>query len=322
MPRLSRFSRLASPVDTVTYGEYRIAQRPDDPRPRYRFTGRIAEESPAGFTPRVGRYHLYAGWFCPWSHRVTITRALAGLADVVSVSYVDNARDGRGWAFREQYGPDPVNGFTLLRQAYEATEEGFDGHVSVPMLWDRATAAVVSNDYRTIGIDLATRFRRHATPVVDTYPQEHRDEIEELDAWLGPAVNHGAPAAARPGAEGAAARVALLDAFAALDARLATRRYLIGPTLTEADIRLWVTLVRFDVGANAARTICPGLAAYPHLWAYARDLYTLPAFRRTTDFSSFTVAGAVVPDWHAPAGRPGHAAPAGPPRPRMRGRRS
>ncbi|GIG88452.1 glutathione S-transferase C-terminal domain-containing protein [Plantactinospora endophytica] len=312
MPRLSRFSRLASPVDTATYGEYRVVTRADDPRPRYRFTGRVTEESWAGFTPRPGRYHLYAGWFCPWSQRVTITRALAGLDDVVSVSYVDNVRDGRGWAFREPHGPDPVNGFTLLREAYEATEEGFDGHVSVPVLWDRATAAVVSNDFRTIGIDLATRFHRHAVPVVETYPEEHRDEIEELDAWLGPAVNHGVHAAGRPGAAGAAARAALLDAFGRLDERLADRRYLLGPRLTEADVRLWVTLVRFDVGPNAGRAICPGLATYPHLWAYARDLYTLPAFRRTTDFGSFTVPGAAVPDWHAPADRPGRTAPGGP----------
>lgn len=305
MPKLTPFSRLASPVDTATYGEYRIVQRVGDPRPLYRFAGRIAEESWAGFTPRVGRYHLYAGWFCPWSQRVTITRALANLQDVISVSYVDNVRDGRGWAFRERHGPDPVNGFTLLRQAYEATEEGFDGHVSVPTLWDRATAAVVSNDFRTIGIDLATQFRRHAVPVVDTYPERYRDEIEELDAWLGPAVNHGAHAATRPGLEGERARTALLDAYAALDERLATRRHLVGSTVTEADIRLWVTLVRYDVGPNAHQTINPGLSAYPHLWAYARDLYTVPAFRTTTDFTSFTAPGARVPDWHAPADRPG-----------------
>ncbi|MFC6020802.1 glutathione S-transferase C-terminal domain-containing protein [Plantactinospora solaniradicis] len=304
MPTLSPFSRLASPVDTTTYGEYRIVRRPDDPRPLYRFTERIAENSYAGFTPRVGRYHIYAGWFCPWSHRVTITRALAGLDDVVSVSYVDNARDGRGWAFRDRYGPDPVNGFTLLRQVYEATEEGFDGHVSVPVLWDRATASVVSNDFRTIGIDLATQFRRHVTPVVDTYPEEHRAEIEDLDAWLGPAVNHGVRAAARPGPDGVHARRILLDAFAALDERLATRRYLVGSVLTEADVRLWVTLVRYDAGPNARRTINPGLSAYPHLWAYARDLHTLPAFRDTTDFDTFTAPGAEVPDWSAPATRP------------------
>ncbi|MEV4630349.1 glutathione S-transferase C-terminal domain-containing protein [Micromonospora sp. NPDC049523] len=301
MPGLSPFSRLATPVDLDTYGEYRIVRRPDDPRPLYRFSARLSDNSPAGFTPRAGRYHLYAGWFCPWSQRVTITRALARLEDVVSVSYVDNQRDGRGWAFRERYGPDPVNGFTLLRQAYEATEEGFDGHISVPTLWDRATAGVVSNNFKTIGIDLATSFRHLATPIVDTYPERYRDEIEELDEWLNPAVNHGVGAAARPGPDGAHARTALLDAFAVLDERLATRRYLVGPTLTEADIRLWVTLVRYDVGPNATRAINPGLHEYPHLWAYARDLYTLPAFRATTDFTSFTAAGATIPDWHAPA---------------------
>jgi putative glutathione S-transferase len=301
MPGLSPVQRLASPADPDTHGEYRIVRRPDDPRPLYRFSGRVSEQSPDGLTPRADRYHVYAGWFCPWSQRVTITRALAGLENIVSVSYVDNARDGRGWAFRERYGPDPVNGFTLLREAYEATEENFDGHVSVPTLWDRATAAVVSNNFKTIGIDLATGFGHLATRLVDTYPERHRDEIEELDEWLNPAVNHGAGAAARPGPDGSRARSALLDAFAVLDERLAVRRYLVGPTVTEADIRLWVTLVRYDVGPNAHRAINPGLHEFPHLWAYARDLYSRPAFRRTTDFTSFTAPGAQIPDWHAPA---------------------
>src|SRR4051812_40821850 len=109
MSTLPRSSRLASPVDTAAHGEYRIARDPDDSRPLYRFAGRVVDD------PEPGRYHLYAGWFCPWSQRVTIAHALAGLRDVVTVSFVDNERDGRGWAFRERYGPDPVNGFTLLR---------------------------------------------------------------------------------------------------------------------------------------------------------------------------------------------------------------
>ncbi|GGM21875.1 glutathione S-transferase C-terminal domain-containing protein [Dactylosporangium sucinum] len=281
MPRLPRSSRLASPVDTAAYGEYRVVRDPGDPRPLYRFAGRITEAE-------AGRYHVYAGWFCPWAQRITITIELAGLRDVVGVSYVDNARDGRGWAFRERYGPDPVNGFTLLRQAYEATEPGFDGHVSVPTLWDRATGRVLSNEYKTLGIDLATRFRSIAAPAVDTYPEALRDEIEALDEWLNPAVNHGAHKAATD----PEARTALLDAFATLDERLSTRRYLTGPGITQADVRLWVTLARYG----------EGLADYPHLWAYARDLYTVPAFRDTTDFSTFGTPN--VLDWTTPAERP------------------
>ncbi|WP_433604602.1 hypothetical protein ACQP2P_25090 [Dactylosporangium sp. CA-139114] len=154
MSKLPRSSRLASPVDTAAHGECRISRRPDDPRPLCRFTGHVVED------PQPGRYHIDAGWCCPWSQRVTITRALAGLEDAVTVSYVDNQRGGRGRAFRERYGPGPVNGFTLLRHAYEATEEGFDGHVSMPALWDRHLARVVRNDFAGIGIDLATRFGR------------------------------------------------------------------------------------------------------------------------------------------------------------------
>lgn len=294
MAKLSQATRLAGPVDIATYGEYRI---PDTPGPLLRFTGRITAEGE--FTARPFRYHVYGGWFCPWSHRVAITRALAGLEDIVTMSFVDGERDGRGWAFRDQYGPDPVNGFTLLREVYEATEEGFDGHVCVPALWDRATARLVSNDSRGIGIDLATRFGHLAAPVIRTYPEHLREDIEQLDGWLGPAVNHGVGAAVRPGP----ARDALLEAFEQLDGRLSRSRYLLGDELTEADVRLWVTLVRYDVGPNAGRTVNPGLHVYPHLWSYARDLYTIPAFRDTTDFATFSRPGALLPDWSAPADR-------------------
>jgi putative glutathione S-transferase len=275
-------SRFASPADVATYGEYRI--KPDD-RPLYRFTGRITADGSSGFAAEPGRYHIYAGWFCPWAQRTTIERALHGLQNVVGVSYVDDDRDARGWAFREKYGPDPVNGFELLRDAYEATEPGFDGHVSVPTLWDRQTNRIVSNDFAAIGLDLATQFGKWSNGA-DTYPETLRDQIEELDRWLAPAVNRGL-----------SDHPTLLDAFADLDARFAKSRYLLGSELTEADVRLWVTLVRYDVGANAARTINPGLPEYPHLWAYARELYQLPAFHETTKFSSFSRPGATVPDW-------------------------
>ncbi len=292
-------TRYASPVDTETYGVYTIKRVPGDERPLYRFTGRITADGSSGFRAEPGRYHIYAGWFCPWAQRTTIERSLHGLEDIVSVSYVDDKRDARGWAFREHHGADPVNGFELLREAYNATEPDFDGHVSVPTLWDRQTGRIVSNNFTTIGIDLATQFGAWSNGA-DTYPAASRDDIEELDRWLGPAVNQGVNAAA--GEEGARKR--LLGAFADLDERLATRRYLLGDRLTEADVRLYVSLARYDAQANAHRTINGGLAEFPHLWAYARDLYAEPAFRDTTDFTTFTAAGATVPDWDAPTDRP------------------
>jgi putative glutathione S-transferase len=289
MLKMSPKTRLAGPADVAAYGPYRIVA---DGRPLLRFTGRITGEG--DFTARPSRYHVYGGWFCPWSQRVAITRELAGLHDVVTMSYVDGARDARGWAFRATHGPDPVNGFTLLREAYEATEEGFDGHVSVPTLWDRFSSRVVSNDCHGIGVDLATRFGHLAGPAVDTYPVALRGEIEALDGWLGPAVNHGVNAAAQGDA---AARDELLAAFEALDARLAGSQFLVGGVLTEADIRLWVTLIRYDAGPNATRSINPGLHVFPHLHAYARRLLEVPAFRATTDLAAFTRPEAVPADW-------------------------
>ncbi|MFB7620253.1 glutathione S-transferase C-terminal domain-containing protein [Kitasatospora sp. NPDC056181] len=173
----------------------------------------------------------------------------------------------------------------------------------MPTLWDRRTGRVVSNDFTTLGIDLATQFGRWGNGA-DTYPEDLRAEIDALDARLGPAVNHGAGAAAGTGEAALAARATLLETFAELDGRLATRRHLLGDRLTEADVRLWVTLVRYDTRTNHDRAVNPGLAVYPHLWAYARDLYRQKAFKTTTDFSTFTAPGADVPDWHAPVERP------------------
>jgi putative glutathione S-transferase len=288
--------RFASAVDLETYGAYRVKREPGDDRPLYRFTGRVTADGSSGFAAESGRYHLYSGWFCPWAQRTTIQLALNGLEDVISVSYVDNARDARGWGFREKYGPDPVNGFTLLREAYNVTEPDFDGHVSVPTLWDRVTGRVVSNDFALTGIDLATQFGRWSNGA-QTYPEPLRAEIERLDTWLKPAVNQGVHVAGGSGPEALAARAKVHAAFTELDQRLGDRRYLFGDELTEADVRLWVSLVRYDAGGTGRLEGLFPLPAYPQLWSYARDLYQLPAFRDTTDFSTFTPTGAQPSDW-------------------------
>jgi glutathionyl-hydroquinone reductase len=264
------------------------------------FAGRITADGSSGHPAAAGRYHLYAGWFCPWSHRLTLQRALNGLEDVVSVSYVHGERDDRGWAFRPATGADPVNGFRLLREAYEATQPGFDGYAALPVLWDREARRIVSNDYRAIGLDLATQFRAFGNGA-DTYPAAHRDRIEELDAWLGPAVNQGVSSAA----DDMFAWAELLDAFEGLEELLGRQRYLAGDSVTEADVRLWVTLVRFDQQYNAyGSLVAGGLPGFPALWAYARDLYAQPAFRATTDFAAFSAAGGLAFDWDEPAHRP------------------
>lgn len=268
----------ATPADTAVHGEYSINRSADDPRPVYRFAGRLGS---AQFPAEPGRYHLYSGKFCPWAQRSVLAIELAGITDAVSVSYVDNARDARGWAFREAQGPDPVNGFTLLREAYEATEPGFDGHISVPTLWDRVTGRVVSNDFGLLDIDLASAFDGTG---IELYPPSLRREIDELEAWIRPEVNQGGN-----------------EAFARLDQRLAETRFLLGAQVTLADVRLWVTLVRYDAGA--ARSGASRLAEHPALWAYARELYALPAFTRTTDFSSFGGTAEVRAQWEEPTDR-------------------
>jgi glutathione S-transferase/putative glutathione S-transferase len=202
---------------------------------------------------------------------------------------VDDVRDGRGWAFREHRGPDPVNGFTLLAEAYEATEPGYDGHVSVPALWDRETGKIVSNNFPDITIDLGTQFGAYAAASPDLYPQPLRAEIDALNERVYRYVNNGPyrVAGATEQADYAELRQAMIAMLEELDGRLARRRYLFGGEVTEADVRLWPTLARFDTGYNPLAGVTERrLTGFGNLWAYARDLYRLPAFRDTTDFAS------------------------------------
>jgi putative glutathione S-transferase len=285
----------ASPADIATHGEYTLNQAPGDTRPIYRFTGRISNDGSTPYPAVADRYHVYSGWFCPWAQRVTLVIELAGLSDTVSVSYVDGKRDARGWAFRETYGPDPVNGFTLLREAYNLTEPDFDGHVSVPTLWDRETGKVVSNDFATLDADLSSQYDVAANGGVELYPAALRSKIDELETWLRADVNSTAHVATGDGPAAAEAAETLQKAFTQLESRLQGSRFLLGDDVTLADVRLFVTLVRYD--AAAAKTGAPRLSEFAQLWHYARDLYAIDAFTKTTDFDSFGGDGSVVADW-------------------------
>src|SRR5689334_9820101 len=324
---MTRTAPVASPVDFGEYGDYSVKApvRADGAfvRPLYPFQGRITADGSSGFPAEAGRYHLYVSLACPWAHRSVIVRRLMGLEDVVSLSVVDPIRDGRGWAFRDGpgYTPDPVNGFTLLRQAYEATEPGYDGHVSVPVLWDRRTSRIVSNNFPDITIDLETQFGAWATPGVDLYPAALRPQIDELNERVYTDVNNGVYrcgfATSQAAYDAAVARVfAALDD---LDQRLATRRYLLGDAITEADARLSVTLARFDpVYVTHFKTHLHRHLDYPSRWHYPRDLYQLPPLGETPIFdhierhyfathphlnpSRIVPAGPLL-NWREPAGR-------------------
>ena len=252
-----------------------------------------------------------------------IALKLRGLDGVVTSSAVDPVRDGRGWAFREGrgHGPDPVNGFPLLRDAYLATDPAFDGHVSVPALWDRATNQLVSNHYATMTVDLETQFADCADPTVDLLPEAHRDEIHATNTEIVQTLATAAYAAMAVGTQEQYDAVSdrVYAALEAFDARLAGRRFLVGDGITDADLLLYVQLVRFDVVAvPLGRLTRRRLVDHTHLWAYARDLYQRPAFRDTTDFDHIargtfgTGAGIrtnrIVPaipdtDWDEPHGR-------------------
>ncbi|MBE8525362.1 glutathione S-transferase C-terminal domain-containing protein [Amycolatopsis sp. H6(2020)] len=256
----------------------------------HQLQGRVTADGSSGFKAEPGRYHLYLAWSCPWAQRTGIVRALKGLHDVVSLSYVDDERDDRGWVFGSRRGLDPVNGFSSLAQGYEATSPGYEGPVSVPVLWDRVTRRIVSNDESLIVLDLDTQFEEWSDPRVRLYPPDLADAVFELSADLEATLSGGAYEVAwtTTQVEYEVLRLRIIATLERMDARLADRRYLFGSSITAADVWLWPTLARFDLLDNPLGKISErGLTGFPHLWRYARDLYQVPAFRDTTDFDAF-----------------------------------
>jgi glutathionyl-hydroquinone reductase len=319
---------VASPVDFERYGDYAppagaYVQRGDIATLVYPIDGRITDDGSSPFRAEPGRYHLYYSLYCPWAQRPLIALKLRGLDGVVSSSAVDPVRDGRGWAFREGrgHGPDPVNGFTLLQEAYLATDPTFAGHISVPALWDRETNRLVSNHYATMTIDLETQFAEWADPAVDLYPAARRDDVEATNAEIVRTLATGAYAAMGAPDQQAydAISTRVYDALASFEARLGDRRFLVGGDITDSDLLLYVNLIRFDaVAVPLGRLTRKRLVDHPNLWAYVRDLSQRPAFRETTDLDHVvrgtfgTGAGIrtnrIVPevpavDWDAPHGR-------------------
>jgi len=253
------------------------------------FRNRITADGSSGYKAEPGRYHLYVSLACPWAHRAMIVRKLLKLEDVITMSVVNPIRDERGWAFGDGPGfsEDPIRGFEFLSEAYLATDPDYQGRWTVPAVWDRATEAIVTNDYPVITTQLGTEFVDFAEPGVDLYPEALRPEIDRLGEELFENVNNGVYKAGFATTQRAYEEAfdALFKTLDDLERRLSTRRYLVGHQLTEADIKLFPTLVRFDaVYFGHFKCNLRRLVDYPNLWGYTRDLYSRPGFGDTVDF--------------------------------------
>ncbi|WP_410820757.1 glutathione S-transferase family protein [Micromonospora sp. 050-3] len=264
-----------------------------------RFTGRVSADStspPGGGPDEQGRWPLEAGRYrliwcraCPWAHRARIVRGLLGLDDAISLGTVDPIRDERGWAFAlDPDGFDPVLGVSFLSEAYLATDPDYTGRVTVPALVDTLTGRVVTNDYPQLTLDFSTQWRSlHRAGAPDLYPEALRPEMDALMAEIHTDVNNGVYRCGFATSQ-QAYEEAFRALFARLDAlseRLAGQRYLMGDAITEADVRLFTTLVRFDAAYHGHfKCNRDKLTEMPVLWAYARDLFQTPGFGETVDF--------------------------------------
>ena len=247
----------------------------------------VTADGSSGLPAESGRYHLYVSLACPWASRTVIYRKLKGLEEAISMTVVDPVRDERGWRFTPEE-PDPINGFEFLSESYLLTDPGFEGRVTVPLLWDRETDRGVNNESSEIIRMLNSEFNAFAgDPELDFYPESLRPEIDRLNDLIYPRVNNGVYRCGFATTQEAyeEAFVDLFEALDELDDLLADRRFLTGPTITEADWRLFVTLVRFDpVYVGHFKCNQRQIAEYPNLSGYLRDLYQQPGIADTVDF--------------------------------------
>ncbi len=238
------------------------------------------------FTPEPERYHLYAAWNCPWAHRALLARSVMGLKDVISVAYARPRRSDQGWIFDGE-GPysDECLGVKSLHEVYAYQQPGFTGRVTVPVLWDRKTSQIVSNESADI-LRMFGSFGRGP----DLWPAGNTPLIEEWNKIIYQALNNGVYRAGFATTQ-EAYDLAVTDVFAALDrieVQLGETEYLTGGVLTEADLRLFPTLARFDVAYHYAfKCNIRRLIDYPNLWAYARRIYALPGIAETVDFAIY-----------------------------------
>ncbi len=269
------------------------------------------------FTPDAGRYHLYGAWNCPWAHRVLLTRAVLGLEDAISVSIAKPRRTDQGWVFdAEGAYADPELGALSLHEVYARQAPPYTGRITVPVLWDRQTGQIVSNE----SADMVRMLGAFGGS--DLYPEMLRPDIDAWNERIYSGLNNGVYRAGFARTQ-AAYEAGFLDVFATLDAmeaQLGQTRYLTGDTFTEADLRAFPTLARFDVAYHYAfKCNLRKLVDYPNLWAYTREIYAMPGVAQTVQFEIYKQGyfspsearnplgivplGPEIADWTAPHGR-------------------
>lgn len=269
-------------------GAYVLADQPYERDTRYIET-RITRDGADGYPVEPGRYRLVAAYACPWANRAIIVRRLLGLDRVISMGICGPTHDRRSWTFDlDPGGVDPVLKIPRLQDAYFARIPGYPKGITVPAIVDERSGAVVTNNFPQITLDFELEwvdYHRPGAPVL--YPEEWRAEIDEVNALVYRDVNNGVYRCGFAGSQDAydAAYDQLFARLDWLSERLSTQRYLVGDTITEADVRLYTTLARFDpVYHGHFKCNRQKLTEMPVLWAYARDLYQTPGFGDSTNF--------------------------------------
>jgi len=277
----------------------------------------VVSDPDAQFPAEADRYHLYVNVGCPWAYRAVLMRRLKGLDKVISMSCTQPGMGQQGWTF---VAPDGVSSddFTQLREMHEvyvASDPRYTGRVTVPVLWDKKSHCIVNNESSEIIRMLNSEFNEFADDNTDYYPTHLQQDIDAINERVYARVNNGVYRAGFAGSQAAYVEACelLFSELDALDDLLANQRYLVGSQITEADWRLFSTLLRFDL-AYYSRFRCnlKRIVDYPNLWPYARDLFQQPRVAQTIDWHAFKsiywFGSGIIPlgptdDWSAPHGR-------------------
>lgn len=244
-----------------------------------------------GFKAEANRYHLYVAWNCPWAHRALLSRLFNKLDGIVDVSVALPRRSDQGWVFDPDGAyTDRLFGSASLHEIYTRGVDGYTGRITVPVLWDKDTGRIVSNESADIVRMFNTAFAQLAPATPDFYPSELHDAIDDWNERIYRTVNNGVYRAGFASTQ-EAYQTAAWEVFAtldAIDACLSQSRYLTGDRITEADLRLFPTLARFDVAYHYAfRCNLKRLADYSHLWPYAREIYRMAGVAETVKFDVY-----------------------------------